>query len=210
MRTDQTSFPARLPYLRDLTTAEHILLLHQIFVVFSFAMSHIGPILFPSSASASLPVAEAVQQELNQVMPLVMAIKQHSAANTREAKQLLQDEIEPILQRAIGTAAGPKEAKVAVEKKLNQIHGAMADKLCELGLRNSVEGRKAWEAAAEGHFKGRNGNGVGSPDQQREAVPVVKAEPVEAEVTELKEEPDIKTEQMSVVEPEVKLEEAVE
>ncbi|KAH7883237.1 DnaJ-domain-containing protein [Phlebopus sp. FC_14] len=131
-------FPRRVAY-------QHVLLVHQIFIFMSVALSRVGPVLF----SSLLPSDPAVEQQ----MVRVVAERFGMLAKTteRELSIMLNMELHAIHQSLVG---GPAELVKPPEKPDVEMMQALSMEMEDIIVENKLKGelgpmRSAWDTAVQ-------------------------------------------------------------
>lgn len=125
-----TFFLSRLFFLSDLTTNQHILLMHQLFLTFNSAIAQIGPVLFPS-ASGPENEEDQVEKELLNIAPFIARMDQLSTLSLQESERMFFGEVDTVLQgSALPVGDEYKEEKVL--QTLDRLKHAMVHNMSEL------------------------------------------------------------------------------
>lgn len=122
-------FLSKFPFLCDLTTNQHILLLHQLFLTFNSAIAQIGPVLFPAN-SGPASEEDRVEQDLANIAPFIARMDQISSLSLQESERMFFGEVDTVLQgAAIPVEEDQKEEKVM--ETLTRLKGAMVQNMSE-------------------------------------------------------------------------------
>ncbi|GAA5922530.1 J domain-containing protein [Sporobolomyces koalae] len=152
-------FPNRL-------TFEHIILLRQLFISISMAMSQLSPILFPLPVSAESSEAQALQlalEDAERLKPLLSRIAQLQAAAEIEAVGLQHLELRPLLLQPDSESSEPKEGVPERQARVvRQVKEQMVRTFEDLRFKSNPVTGQAWEAAVK---SGRTRTGADTEDQ---------------------------------------------
>lgn len=134
----QVSIVERLPFFSDLTLAQIIRVLRQLYVLLNFALSQVGPVLFPSDTKSE----ETTRKDLHKVMPSLLRLEAAITASQSDMQQLSLSDLKPLLQMSV--ASSTKDPSTDLDRVTFELKNAMVDTLCEGKLKSSEESRQVW------------------------------------------------------------------
>jgi hypothetical protein len=160
-------------------------MLRSLFIAVSCAISHAGPDLFAATSPPTSPAAAADAQAMVALTPMIDQLRTLGTLCELETLKVLRNDIQPLLQ-----PSSPDEPPVDPDKVTRDIRAKMLDTLCDLRVKGTPEGNRAWEFAVRKARRREKESAAAAAtvvppeiDLEEMGTPVVKREPVGEEVS---------------------------